>query len=151
MLRVEYYKSQDEAINRLKEIADDAANMITKINTTIEYIKSNEARTISQGVLTIKSYNVLDQKGRELYRLLYIGIMGNVDYESLNQLRHYYVTLSESLNSLMTSMSRMNINGHLIIIYLDEVPIMIIHSLSESTLSDLINLINPKQNSTSGS
>ena len=151
MLRIEYYKNQDEAMDRLKEMANDAVNMITKINTTIEYIRSNEAKTISQGALTIKSYNVLDQKGRELYKLLYIGITGNVDYESLNQLKHYYVTLRETLNSLIASLSRMNINGNLIIVYLDEVPIMIIHSLNENTLSELINLINPKQNSTSGS
>ncbi|WP_291767080.1 hypothetical protein [Caldivirga sp. UBA161] len=151
MLRIEYYRNQDEAIDKLKEIVNNAVNMITKINTTIEYIKSNEAKTISQGALTIKSYNVLDHKGRELYKLLYVGIMGNVDYESLNQLKHYYVTLRESLNSLIASMSRMSINGNLIIVYLDEAPIMIIHSLNENTLNELINLINTKQNAASGS
>ncbi|MGC9226074.1 hypothetical protein [Caldivirga sp.] len=142
MLRIEHYKNQDEAIERLKEIANDVSSMITRINTTIEYIRTNELRTISQGALTIKSYNVLDQKGRELYKLFYIGITGNVDYESLNQLRQYYVALMDSLNSLIVSMSKMNINGSLIIIYLDEAPIMIIHSLSESALNELINLIN---------
>ena len=151
MLRIEHYKSQDEAIDRLKEIANNVDNMITKINTTIEYIRANEAKTISQNALTIKSYNVLDQKGRELYKLLYIGITGNVDYESLNQLKQYYMTLRGSLNSLIASLSRMNINGNLIIVYLDEAPIMIIHNLNENVLNELINLINPKQNAASGS
>jgi hypothetical protein len=145
MLKVEYYKSRDEALARLNKLLDETVNMITRVNTTMERIKAGEAKTISQGILNLKSYSVLDQKGREIYRLVYLGLIGDIDEESLNQLKQYYMSLRKILNSLINSLSRMSISEPLAIVYLDEAPIMLIHNIDEksqlgSLISELANL-----------
>lgn len=142
MLRIEYYSSKEEAVTKLTGILNDVTNMIIRINTTIEYVKGQEAKTVSRGIVNVKSYSVIDRRGRRLYELRYIGLVGNIDYESLEQLRDYYVTLRDTLTTLINSMSRMDLRGPLAIVYLNEAPVILIHSINEEAKALISELIN---------